>query len=417
MKTNVVRRKMIKPSIPTPQSLKNYKISCIDELAPSTNIGILLFYPSKPENIIQKLEESLRKILPQFYVLAGRYIKGAHCIDCSDQGAEFVEAEAGDDQLVDIVGTTDQLNDLLPRRSYQMDGASDPLLSVQITDLNRGGLVIGVSVSHRIFDTCSLATFISTWSNAHSSSGEKITIVPSFDESTALFPGRNRDNPNGECSRMEDPGIVCKMLCFNREAIDSLRSKLRPKDGKLRCSKVLVVSAVIAKALIVLDREKHGRSRDCFVNHAVNMRVRTVPPLRRHACGNLVLQALSSCIAAAETAEIGIQELADLMGDAIAKSISKCGAIGANKLTLKPVVKGSREAFAAWFSDWSKFGFCEADFGWGKPVWAGIAPMHAENTTLLMGNRDGDGIEAWVHLHKDDMKLFEQHEEIRLFSA
>lgn len=184
MRANVVRRKLIKPSSPTPQNLQNYKISCIDELAPSTNIGVILFYPSKPPRITQKLEESLQKILPQFYVLAGRYIKTDQSINCSDEGVEFVEAEAPDVELANIVGTSEQLNDLLPRRSHQMDGESDPLLSVQITHLKCGGLVIGVSVSHRIFDTCSLSTFISAWWNASSSSGENISLaaIPTFYE-------------------------------------------------------------------------------------------------------------------------------------------------------------------------------------------------------------------------------------------
>ncbi|KAL1559234.1 shikimate O-hydroxycinnamoyltransferase [Salvia divinorum] len=398
MRANVVRRKLIKPCTPTPKNLKNYKISCIDELAPSTNIGVLLFYPPKPGRIIQKLEESLQKILPQFYVLAGRYIKTNHSINCGDEGVEFVEAEAADDELPDIVGTSEQLNDLLPRRSYQMDGELDPLLSVQITDLKCGGLVIGVSVSHRIFDTCSLATFIAAWSNASSSSAENIsTVIPSFDESTALFPGRHWSKV--ECSRMEGHGIVCRRFCFNKEAIDRLRSKLGPEDGKLKVSKVLVVSAVIAKALI-------GRSRDYYISHAVNMRGRTIPPMQKHACGNLVLQALSSCVA---EVEMGTQELVNLMDEAIGKAISKCGQLSLGGATLKPVANALPEASttAVWFSDWSKFGFCDIDFGQGKPVWVGIAPMHAQDTTILMGNRDGDGIEAWVHLTKDDMKLFE----------
>ncbi|KAG6418429.1 hypothetical protein SASPL_120633 [Salvia splendens] len=411
MRANVVRRKLIKPSSPTPRNLKNYKISCIDELAPSTNIGVVLFYPSKPHRITQKLEESLQNILPQFYVLAGRYIKTDHSINCSDEGAEFVEAEAPDVELANIVGTSEQLNDLLPRRSHQMDGESDPLLSVQITDLKCGGLVIGVSVSHRIFDTCSLSTFISAWSSASTSSGESISAVaiPTFYESTALFPGRNWSKV--ECSRMEgNHGIVCRRFCFDKEGIDRVRSKLRVKDGGGMVSKVVVVSAVIAKALI-------GRSGEgCYISHAVNMRGRRVPPLQKHVCGNIVLQAVSSCAA---EAEMGIQGLVDLMEEAIGKAIAKCGRIGFGSATLKPVANAlpGVGATTLWFSDWSKFGFCEADFGWGKPVWVGVAPMHAQDTTILMGKGDGDGIEAWLHLSKDDMKVFEQNQDITFFAT
>ncbi|KAH6756052.1 hypothetical protein C2S53_005522 [Perilla frutescens var. hirtella] len=434
MKISVVRRKLIKPCTPTPQNLKNYKISYIDELAPSTNIGLLLFYPSKPETttiITQKLQQSLEKILPQFYLLAGRYIKSDHTVDCSDHGAEFVEAEASDEvDFPDIINagtTTEQLTDLLPRGSYEVDEVTDPLLSVQITEFRRGGVIIAISVSHRISDTASLVTFVAAWSNA-TNSGLKATITSSFHESQAFFPGRNWDNPYGGPSRVEDPGIVIKRLCFDAEAIKSMRSKLTMNEGKQGISKVLVVSALIAKALIRLDRAKHGRSRECFINHAVNMRGRTVPNLHKHACGNLILQSLSRCISAAETGEIGIQELVDLMSDAIGKSVSDCGEVvslgsdGVDEFTLKPVVNAlprvlSGEAHVVWFSDWSKFGIYETDFGWGKPAQAGVAPLHGGATTLLMENRGGDGIEAWVHLHKDDMPLFEKDEEISLFTS
>ncbi|XP_041993623.1 pelargonidin 3-O-(6-caffeoylglucoside) 5-O-(6-O-malonylglucoside) 4'''-malonyltransferase-like [Salvia splendens] len=129
------------------------------------HIHIILIHEPKPLFI------NVIIILPQSYVLSGRYIKANHCISCSDEGAEFVEAEAPDVELASIVGTSEQLNYLLPRRSHQMDGQSDPLLSVQITDLKCGGLVIVVSVSHRIFDTCSLSTFVSAWSSTSSARG------------------------------------------------------------------------------------------------------------------------------------------------------------------------------------------------------------------------------------------------------
>ena len=184
-KINIVRRKLIKPSTPTPQNLKNYKLSFIDELSPPSNFGVVLFYQSKPTtkpaNVL--LEESLSGILPRFYPLAGRYIDEDFSVDCVDQGAEFVEAVAeGDDVEVD---------DLLPRRGDQFTGPTDPLLSVQVTELVKcGTLAVGVSVSHKVFDASSIGTFIAAWSNASKNflGEEGIGVVPNFD-SHLLFPG------------------------------------------------------------------------------------------------------------------------------------------------------------------------------------------------------------------------------------
>ncbi|KAI3470294.1 hypothetical protein Pfo_026957 [Paulownia fortunei] len=398
MKVNVVSRKLIKPSTPTPQNFNKYKISFTDELSPQMNVSVILFYPSKPKAF--HLEESLAKILPQFYPLAGRYIKKDHLVDCSDHGAEFVEAEAVDIQLIDLIAkmTTEELNYLLPCQSYEVDEVTDPLMSIQVTEFKCGGLVISVSVSHRIFDASSNLDY------------------------------------NFEPSRTRDPSIVVKRFSFKKEAITSLRSKLRPNDtgsGVLSRSRVIsrvrVVCSLIAMALIGVDRAKYGKSRACLIAQAVNMRERTIPPLPKHSCGNLVIQSVTQYMAATETKDIGYQDLVYLLGDAIDKTITDCGEIlslgeDGHNIIILPMANlierlESGEMNVLWFSDWSKFGFYEADFGWGKPVWASIGTMPAQNLTILMDNKEGDGIEAWVHLNHNDMSYFEQDEELRLFTT
>ena len=57
----------------------------------------------------------------------------------------------------------------------------------------------------------------------------------------------------------------------------------------------------------------------------------------------------------------------------------------------------------------------DADFGWGRPVWASIAGLPLKNVTLLIDTRDG-GIEAWVALSEEDM-TFESNEELLEFAA
>ena len=183
MKINIVRRNFIKPSTPTPQNLKNYKLSFKDELSPPSNVGVVLFYRSNPKQA-NVLEESLSGILPRFYPLAGRYIKEDFSVDCVDQGAEFVEAVADADDV--------EADDLLPRQGDRFAGPTDALLSVQITELVKcGGLAVGVSVSHRIFDASSIGTFIAAWSNASKilRGEEGIIVVPTFDPHL-LFPGK-----------------------------------------------------------------------------------------------------------------------------------------------------------------------------------------------------------------------------------
>ncbi|XVF85147.1 hypothetical protein PTKIN_Ptkin17bG0094900 [Pterospermum kingtungense] len=54
----------------------------------------------------------------------------------------------------------------------------------------------------------------------------------------------------------------------------------------------------------------------------------------------------------------------------------------------------------------------EADFGWGKPVWASSTARDIKNAVTFMDTIDGNGIEAWVSLTEDDMAKFDTDKEL-----
>ncbi|KAL7145309.1 hypothetical protein ABFS83_07G072900 [Erythranthe nasuta] len=432
MKPNIISRKLIKPCTPTPPNLNKYKLSYMDENLPQMNVGIILFYPPNPNTNIPKefrvhiheLEKSLSEILPQFYPLAGRFIKNDHLVDCSDQGVEFVEAEFVDDDVdfVDLLSKmeTKQLSDLLQPKFHQVDELpTDPLLSVQVTQFKCGALAVSVSVSHRIFDAASVGTFIAAWSSNANNKNLGGKISASF-ESILLFPG---NGPSfGPCLTLPYPPTpVGKRFCFNKDAIVSLRSKLTTYYSRVR-----VVCAVISKALIGVDRTKQGgKSRPCQIVQAINMRGRTIPPLPKHSCGNL---SLSAPVLITTDKVVGIEQLVDILGDGLEKRFADCaemfspGGRGWHGVITGPMADMveklcSDEVNTIMFSDWSKLGLYEADFGWGqKPLGAGMGPIFQEKMTVLMDNKEGDGMEAWVYLNAEDMAYFVRDEDIKLYT-
>ncbi|XP_057781259.1 pelargonidin 3-O-(6-caffeoylglucoside) 5-O-(6-O-malonylglucoside) 4'''-malonyltransferase-like [Salvia miltiorrhiza] len=420
MKINKLSSKLIKPKTPTPQNLKNYHISFLDQHVGKMNIAVIFYYQSKPDDEIQ-LEESLAKTLVQFYPLAGRYIKSDLMVDCNDQGAEFVEAEARDARLMDLVAKT-ATHRLVPDQYFRLDeGADDPLLSIQVTRFSCGGAAIAISVSHRVFDVSSLETFISAWSSAAIDPGKVAgTLIPSF-ELASLLPykdekfGLDSNQCHGKAQE-----IVVRRLLFDRKALTRLG------NGGNRVSGVRVACAVIAKTLICMDSKIHNKWRDFVVFQPINMRGRTTSPSPENACGNMSFGSFTRRVAADEAEKVGIEELVDLIGDGVRRSIASYAEIlspdrdgrdiiiNIRNTNIKEVFKP--ETFVLSFTDWSKFGFYEADFGWGKPVWTSIGPQQPRgNHTILMRSKDGDGIEAWVHLNKDDMGWFEQDEDIKVF--
>ncbi|KAL3635055.1 hypothetical protein CASFOL_022109 [Castilleja foliolosa] len=214
MKINIISKKLIKPCTPTPQNLNKYKLSFTDELIPSMYISVTLFYPPNPNPnpIINRLQESFSEILTHFYPFAGRYVKKDHLVDCNDEGAEFVEAEANHIELMDFIAKTKsytQLDNLLSRQTYDVDKPEDPLLSVQVTKFKCGGLSISISLSHRIADGSSLGTLITAWSNANNNYNNQEPIIPTFD-SSSLFRGENSEINFGPLAH----NVAMKRLLF-----------------------------------------------------------------------------------------------------------------------------------------------------------------------------------------------------------
>ncbi|KAK1368087.1 hypothetical protein POM88_034179 [Heracleum sosnowskyi] len=110
---------------PTPLSLRNYNLSLMDELAPNVNVPTIFYYSAtnqdSTDNVTLRykhLKSSLSKILTSFHPFAGRFCRDSHLVDCSDQGAVYVEAEV-DICLDDLVRQrmnvkAELLNELLP---------------------------------------------------------------------------------------------------------------------------------------------------------------------------------------------------------------------------------------------------------------------------------------------------------------
>ncbi|XP_057779387.1 pelargonidin 3-O-(6-caffeoylglucoside) 5-O-(6-O-malonylglucoside) 4'''-malonyltransferase-like [Salvia miltiorrhiza] len=429
MKKNKISSKLIKPHTPTPQNLKNYKLSFIDEIVPPVNIAVILFYQSKPENGSLQLEESLARILVDFYPLAGRFINNYSSIDCCDEGAELAEAEALDVELIDLVAkiNVDQIDNLLPYKHFPQNGAPDnPILSIQITRFSCGGAAIAISVSHRIFDASSIVTFVNAWTDANNPDDAKRVITPSFHLPSLLPSVIPNDNlaPAPAPASVSGHKAVLKRVLFNKEALRRLKSRIRHPNGK-PLSGVRVVAAVMAKAQFRLDRAIHGRSRTSVVFQGVDMRGRSIPPQSTHTCGNFSIIAMTGRIEAAD--EVDVNELVRLLGDSVRGAIARHAEILSPDRDGRDIFTNTVENYSRYFfdpqindltiSDLSRLGFQKADFGWGKPAASTIFQLcqPVRNLVMLMSDKSGDGIEAWLYLNQDEVPYFEQDEEIKPF--
>lgn len=441
MKVEILSRELIKPHTATPSCFRNYKISLLDELSPNLNVPTIFYYVATDQDNTngcslryKHLKKSLSKALTVFHPFAGRYCIGSHSVDCSDQGAKFVEAKV-DVKLDDLLSQrlnlkTEVLNDLVPCPLGALDEFTDPLLSVQVSGFSCGGFAIAVCSSHRIADMSTTMSLINVWTIAAKQELRFIdetylSISFNFD-SGSLFPvkmvpglpsGLSRDKENIEVHK-----IVTKMFYFSKSKISSIRERARLDDSSMLPTRVQSIFGLIGKAIIDIHVANPENPKTYTLLQPVNMRKRTVPRLPENQFGNLYLTAVVQSEVGPERI-LGLGSFVDCLSKAVKGAVDACGIVlSLGEEGQSMISHGSSELiknlsnpdiyFAGTYSSWCKFPFYEADFGWGKPIWVSIPNVPMKNTVVLIDDKFGEGIEAWVCLDENDMHKFIQQGDI-----
>ncbi|KAJ4846977.1 hypothetical protein Tsubulata_019979 [Turnera subulata] len=443
MKVQILSRKLITPSSPTPQHLQSLKISYLDQLAPPFYVPRLFCYlPSNEEQgslntgeKSEQLQNSLSETLTLFYPLAGRYIKDKLLVDCNDKGAEYLEAQVGCSlsQLLRegrIELQSEWLYQLVPNPE---ESDTTPLVMIQFNMFECGGVAVGVSVAHRVADGSAVFTFIDSWAKISRMGIGNIQSCPSF-KLGSILPQRDVPTPQHWIG-VADHKLTRKRLVFNAAAISSLKAIVTSSSStieslKYQPTRVEVVLAFLWMSLIRLAKTRHGHLRPSLLLIPVNMRNKTMLPIPENSCGNFIAQAIPSFFPDDNDEQhdkdnlLQLHEFVGKVHDAIKSTVSKCAKVSSvddivslvneNGELLKSMDKPDVEFCIS--SSWCGFPKYEADFGWGKPAWV-HSPMRPKdgNVIVLMDTKDRDGIEAWATLDKSGMHIFEQDREIMPF--
>uniref|UniRef100_A0A2N9J1G0 Uncharacterized protein n=1 Tax=Fagus sylvatica TaxID=28930 RepID=A0A2N9J1G0_FAGSY len=395
MHVEIISKEIIKPSSPTPHHLRNFKLSFLDQIAPSLYIPIIFFYHSNhgvgvdPFERSRSLKKSLAETLTRFYPLAGAPINEDFSINCNDKGADYIEARVPC-KLSQVVDNpkAQELIQLLPFEPHHSctEIGKEVLLAVQYNIFECGGVAIAVCVSHKIADGTSAVTFVNAW--AGTSRGASEVISSSFDAATH-FPLRDTTGfmPNEAISK---ENIVTKRFVFNKSSIAALRKEASvafgPEDRGP--SRVEAISAFIWRRFMAMAKAKQGNKKPKLFAavHAVNLRERMVPqlPLRN--------------------------SIMEINSEYVKKLQDSNGHLDFMKKTSKQLVQGEIEFCN--FSSWCWFPFYEVDFGMGKPTWVCCPSIPCKNVVVMMSTKDGDGIEMWINMKEEDMAMFEHDPEL-----
>ncbi|KAB2619789.1 BAHD acyltransferase [Pyrus ussuriensis x Pyrus communis] len=417
---SIIARENIKPSSPTPNHLKTFKLSVLDQMVPPIYIPILLFYPTSDHQRVQQLKKSLSETLTRFYPFAGT-IKDNAFIECNDDGACFIEAQVSC-LLSHILNEPDHqvLKQFLPINFESSEAGKGCVLLVQANYFKGGGIAVGLCLSHKIADAATLSTFIRSWAASASGADQRV-VNPLFD-SVPMAPPKDIsvDPPSVE---MKVYKSVTKRFVFHGSKIAALKAKVANNFVE-NPTRVEALAALIWKCARKASRVTLGfSSRPSAFYQNVNIRNKIVPPVPNGSVGNFV----GSFIARSEEgAETDLRGLIAELRKGIEQFTSKAKRVPLSEdisVISEPQMAAigllSRDDMDFYVcTSWCRFELYEAaDFGWGKPMWVSSAVPTCNNMVILVDAEGGDGIECWIRLNEDEMKVFECDQELLSYAA
>ncbi|KAL9235704.1 hypothetical protein vseg_010443 [Gypsophila vaccaria] len=412
----VTSREMIRPSTPTRGHNNIVHLSILDQLAPSFHNPMIWFYQNdQPDQQIDhstrsmSLKNSLAKTLVHFYPLAGR-TQGNVSIDCNDLGVEFCEAHVLED-LVNVIDNPciEKLRDLLPFETKPRH--KNLVLSVQVNHFSCGGMAISICISHKIADGLGTIEFLKAWSMMTRAGIDRRHVHisnyytrPKFNGASFFPPLPEFNETSLEDAKIRPEKLVSKRLIFDKKKLEELKSRVNILVKEP--TRVELVSTFLWKLFMT---KIPGISASV---HAVNLRTRTEPPIPEGVYGNFVL--LTSTSSMANGAKTEYPELFHAFRKAIKKVdneyldklLKRDGRVSEINKENENINHGDEKCC---FTSLCRFPIYEVDFGMGKPIWACHAASPVKNLVVLWNTRCGRGIEAWIHMVKDDMLALELH--------
>ena len=131
-----------------------------------------------------------------------------------------------------------------------------------------------------------------------------------------------------------------------------------------------------------------------------NLRPRLDPPLSEDYFGNMSVPTTASVIP--WDSEVGFYGFIDPVRDAMSQLNMK--------ENMEKFIKG--EVVCMTFTSLCRFPIYEADFGWGEPIWVGLAKLLYRNVVTFLDTKSRNGIEVWINLEEEDMAKFEVDKEL-----
>ncbi|KAF8400186.1 hypothetical protein HHK36_013482 [Tetracentron sinense] len=407
--------------------------SNLDLILPPVDVSVFFCYrkPTKRENftfasVVSVLKNAMAQALVSYYAFAGEVVQncaGEPELLCNNQGVDFVEAYA-DVELREL----DLYNPDASVEGKLVPEKKNGVLSVQVSGLKCGGVVVACTFDHRIADAYSANMFLVAW--AEIAQSKEISSQPSFRRSL-LNPRRpgcydaSLDNMYVPVSMLlpptdPEPGaddhLISRIYYVTAEDIKGLQS--RASSSGYRRSKLEAFSAFLWQ---IVARGAGENAKRCKMGIVVDGRSRLSDD--HGLMGSYFGNVLSIPFGEASIGELTSMPLcwvADTVHDYLERAVTKdhfldlidwVEAHRPEPALAKIYCDGTQDGASFVVSSGQRFPVSKMDFGWGRPAfgsyhfpWGGdagyVMPMPS-------ATKDGDWV-VYLHLLKSHLELLEK---------
>ncbi|CAN4075473.1 unnamed protein product [Withania somnifera] len=378
MQVKILSKSLIKPSSPTLEHLKNYKLSFFDQVADIAHMPFVLFYPHCNNNSkSEELEESLSRFLTHVYPLAGRFAEDETSILCLDQGVSYIKATVNR-QLDDFLQQANKDLDLaLPFWPHGIMDVDDtnifvtPLMVVQVTTFECGGLALAISTAHPAMDGFTSFTLIYEWAK-----------VCKFG-----IPSKKINFMNFNLGKRTKSKLIARKFVFNEAAISRLREKF-DSDGALsfKPSRIEMITALMWRSLI----RAAGTSniKRSVVSLPFNLRGKVAAlPQTTNSFGNFIIEIPIKMEHGERNMEL--YDIVKYIRDSVQETTSYCTKATPDEI-VSLVINLYKDGYSGleWGGDGETVNFTcsslcrfpvqKVDFGWGKPSLLHFGSRHSQ---------------------------------------
>ncbi|XP_071734417.1 protein ENHANCED PSEUDOMONAS SUSCEPTIBILITY 1 [Rutidosis leptorrhynchoides] len=464
--TQIISKTTVYPT--TKSTLPNLKLSTSDLPMLSCHYiqkGNLFLQPPIPfSDLVHRLKQSLSITLTHFPPLAGRLVtdsNGYIYITCNDFGAQFVHANATHVSVNDIVSSL-HVPDVIKTffafdRMVSYDGQFNPILAVQVTELN-DGVFIGFSVNHAVVDGTSLWNFINTFAEICNKGLNLKQKQPSFERDSIMISPAVLKIPDGGLKvTFDEHAPLCeRVFSFSRESILKLKNTTNNRkklscygNGEINVNAVEIMgkqkndipindsvtelignwirNAVVTKpqpvseissfqsvcALLwraVTRARKFENSKTTTFRMAVNCRHRLEPKLDPYYFGNAI-QSIPTYATAGDVLSHDLKWCAEQLNKNVLSHDDTMVRRFVNNWEMDPKCfpLGNPDGAMLTMGSSPRFPMFDNDFGWGKPVAvrSGRANKFDGKISAFPGKDGGGSVDLEVVLSPETMAELE----------